>query len=75
MARGTGNGKTPQFVVEVMRELMSKSSLNAIFKATGIGVSALARYRDGIGEPTQHTLQRLSDFTGKTFTIEIKPSA
>ena len=73
MSRGCS--KSPEFIVELIKELVDKSSLRAVSNATGIGIAAISRYRNGIGEPTLHTLRRLSDYTGKTFTIEIKPSA
>lgn len=66
MARETGNGKTPQRVVDELNKMLKKSSLNAISKKTGIGISALHRYQRGIGEPTTATLEKLSDCFGKS---------
>jgi len=73
--RGRGTGKTPVWVIDLVKELLTKSRLLALSNATGIGMASLARYRDGIGEPTFTTLQRLSDYTGKTFDIQIKPQS
>lgn len=62
MARETGSGKTPVNVTELINKKLSETSLNAISKATGIGVAALHRYSRGIGEPTTATLEKLAKY-------------
>lgn len=64
MSRETGSGKTPERVVEQLNKMLVNNSLNAISKATGIGISALHRYQKGIGEPTTATLSKLADYFG-----------
>jgi transcriptional regulator with XRE-family HTH domain len=64
MARETGSGKTPVNVTELIKNKLSETSLNAISKATGIGVAALHRYSRGIGEPTTATLEKLAGYFG-----------
>lgn len=66
MTRETGNGKTPQKVVDELNKKLLETSLNAISKATGVGVSALHRYQRGIGEPTTATLNKLAPYFGKS---------
>jgi transcriptional regulator with XRE-family HTH domain len=64
MVRETGNGKTPERVVFELNKKLNETSLNAISKATGVGISALHRYQRGIGEPTTATLEKLSNYFG-----------
>ena len=64
MVRETGNGKTPERVVFELNKKLKETSLNAISKATGVGISALHRYQKGIGEPTTATLKKLADCFG-----------
>lgn len=64
MSRETGSGKTPQRVVDKLNEKLSETSLNAMSRTTGVGISALHRYQKGIGEPTTATLQKLADYFG-----------
>ncbi len=71
--RARGNGVTPKWFTNTIKELVDMSNMNAVSKATGIGVSAIFRYLKGEGEPTTDTIQRIANYTGKTFTIVIKP--
>ena len=66
MVRETGNGKTPERVICELNKKLENTSLNAISKATGVGISALHRYQRGIGEPTTATLEKLADYFGKS---------
>lgn len=65
MARETGSGKTQQRVIDELNKKLLEVSLNAISKATGVGVSALHRYQRGIGEPTTATLEKLAKYFKK----------
>ncbi len=71
--RATGNGVTPEWFKNTIKELVDMSSMNAVSKSTGIGISAIFRYLKGEGEPTTGTIQRIANYTGKTFTIIIVP--
>ena len=73
MTRGKGCGKTPERVVELLRNEVEAKSMLAVSKATGLGLAAIGRYLKGIGEPTTATLQKLGDYLQETFIIEIKP--
>ena len=73
MGRGRGNGKTPEYVVETIKELVAAHKQSGTSRVTGIGLAIINRYYHGIGVPTVETLQKLANYTGKTFTIEIKP--
>lgn len=63
-ARGRGGGKTPERVVELLKEAVSKSSQTAVAKMTGQTRLTIQRYLQGIGEPSQATLQKLADYFG-----------
>lgn len=71
----TGEGKTPEWLVALLAELVTKSSQNAVAKGTGLRLRSVQNMLKGIGEPRLSTLQRIANYTGRTFTIEIKPSA
>jgi transcriptional regulator with XRE-family HTH domain len=73
MTRGRGNGVTPPRVVELLRKEVSGKSILAVSNATGLGLAAIGRYLKGVGEPTNASLQKLADYFGETFIIEIKP--
>lgn len=63
-ARGRGGGKTPERVVELLREAVEKSSQSAVSRDTGLTQSAIGRYIQGIGEPSQSTLEKLAAYFG-----------
>jgi transcriptional regulator with XRE-family HTH domain len=60
--KGRGGGKTPERVVELVNKAVSEKSLRAVSKETGLGIAALSRYSQGIGEPSQATLEKLADY-------------
>jgi len=62
MSKGSGNKKTPQRIVELLRDSVNKSSQSAVAKSLGIGVAAVNRYINGIGEPTYETLEKLAKY-------------
>jgi transcriptional regulator with XRE-family HTH domain len=65
-ARGRGGGKTPEMVVELLREAVSKSSQAQVAKDTEQTRLTIQRYLKGIGEPSQATLDKLADYFGVT---------
>lgn len=71
--RGRGTGATPEIVVKVLKDLVEKDSLTSIASKIDISHSMLHRYLKGIGEPSISTLQKISDYTGRTFKFHIKP--
>ena len=64
MARGRGGGKTPERVVESLREVVEKSSQVAVANATGLTRLTVQRYLKGEGEPSQETIEKLAIFFG-----------
>ena len=64
MTRGRGSKKTPERVVTLLTEEVSKSNKAAVANGLGIGVAALHRYLKGIGEPTTATLEKLAKYFG-----------
>lgn len=66
MAKGRGGGKTPIKVVELLEAAVAKSSIRAVARQLTLTQSAIYRYLQGIGEPSQSTLQKLADYFGVT---------
>jgi len=66
LVRERGSSKTPERVIELLKEEINKIGLLKLENATGVGKSALSRYSKGIGEPTTATLERLSAYFGKS---------
>lgn len=62
MAKGRGGGKTPIKVVELLEAAVAKSSIRAVARQLTLTQSAIHRYLQGIGEPSQSTLQKLADY-------------
>lgn len=62
--QGGGSKKTPEILVKLLSEAVSKSSQSAVARDTGLTQSAIGRYLKGIGEPTTATLQKLADYFG-----------
>jgi transcriptional regulator with XRE-family HTH domain len=65
-AKGRGGGKTPGKVVELVQKAVAEKSLRAVSKETGVGIAVLSRYSQGIGEPSQATLEKLADYFAVT---------
>lgn len=64
MVKGRGGGKTPNKVVALINQAASEKSLRSVSKSTGLGLAAISRYSQGIGEPTQATLEKLAEYFG-----------
>lgn len=63
-------GKTYPKVVELLNsEVPDKISRNEFCRRTGINVNSFDRYKAGISEPTQATLQKLSDYFGVSVAV------
>lgn len=60
MTRGTGSGKTPKRVIELLQKEVSGSSQSAVSRVLGIGIPTIHRYLKGIGEPSHDVMQKLS---------------
>ena len=67
-------GKTPEWLVELLTELVAEKGQSAVARESGLTLLSIQRYLKGIGEPRLSSIQRLADYTGRTFIIEIKPS-
>ncbi|MHB8121442.1 MAG: helix-turn-helix domain-containing protein [Desulfuromonadaceae bacterium] len=62
MAKRSGRGKTPDNVVKLLKDAVENSSQLDMSKALCVGVASINRYINGIGEPTQETLEKLADY-------------
>lgn len=71
--RATGSGQTPEFIIRILKDLVLKDSLSGVASGIGVSSSMIHRYLKGIGEPTISTLQKISNYTGRTFKFHIKP--
>lgn len=65
-AQGRGGGRTPDRVVALIKEAVGKSSQSAVSRETGLTQSAVGRYMQGVGEPSQATLKKMSDYFGES---------
>ncbi len=63
-AMGRGSGQTPERVVELVREEVSRIGQNATARAIGIPLRSVQKYMDGTAEPTRATLEKLSAYSG-----------
>lgn len=62
MGRGRGSSKTPDVLVKLLKDAVSRKSQSAVSRETGIGLAVINRYVRGIGEPTSKNLKILSDY-------------
>jgi transcriptional regulator with XRE-family HTH domain len=62
VAKGRGGGKTPERVVKLLQEEVTRTSQAATARATGLTLQTVQRYIKGIGEPSQATLEKLADY-------------
>lgn len=62
VARGRGGGKTPERVVKLIRDAVAESSQAKVALATGQTRLTIQRYMQGIGEPSQATLEKLARY-------------
>ena len=59
--------KTPVRVVNLLkREIPSKISRNKFCIKTGINQNSIDKYMAGVAEPTQASLEKLSEYFGKS---------
>lgn len=63
-AKGRGGGKTPERIVEGLNKVIAEKSVRRVSKETGIAISAISRYTQGVGEPTTATLEKLATYFG-----------
>lgn len=64
--KGRTGGKTPERVVTLITEAVSKSSQSAVARESGLGLLTVQRCLKGIGEPSQATLEKLAAYFGVT---------
>ena len=64
MTSGRGIGKTPQRIVDLVREAVGKKSQSAVAREVGIPLRSVQNYMQGISEPTTATLEKLADYFG-----------
>lgn len=64
--KGRIGGKTPERVVTLVTEAVSKSSQSAVARESGLGLLTVQRCLKGIGEPSQATLEKLAAYLGVT---------
>jgi transcriptional regulator with XRE-family HTH domain len=63
-ARMAGSRKTPERVVQLLQEEVSKTSQAATARATGLTLRGVQNYLKGIGEPTTASLEKIADYFG-----------
>jgi len=64
MARGRGGGVTPPEVVRLINEAIAMYGQNATARAIGIPLRSAQKYMAGTAEPSQLSMQKLSDYFG-----------
>lgn len=64
MGRGRGGSKTPQRVVELLESAIKTRGQSTVESETGLSHSMISRYKRGIGEPSQATLEKLAEYFG-----------
>lgn len=62
--RRSGRGTTPNNVVDLLRKAVEDTSQLDVSKKLEIGVASINRYINGVGEPTQETLEKLAAYFG-----------
>lgn len=61
-AMGRGGAKTPDQVVRLINDEVAKLGQNATARAIGLPLRSVQKYMQGISEPTQASLDKLSDY-------------
>jgi transcriptional regulator with XRE-family HTH domain len=61
-ARGRGNGRTPEKVVELLSAEVARTSQAATARALGLTLRSVQNYIKGQSEPTQATLEKLATY-------------
>jgi transcriptional regulator with XRE-family HTH domain len=80
VGKGRGGGKTPDRVVELIRNAVAEKSQSAVARESGLTLLTVQRYLKGVGEPTHETLRKLSvyfdtpvwELRGDILTPEVK---
>jgi len=65
MVRGRGGSLTHPRVVELLQKAIIEKGQSTVEKETGLSHSMISRYKRGIGEPSQATLEKMSAYFGK----------
>lgn len=73
MGRNRGTVKTPDYIVDIINNLVKQSSQQATARATGLNLRTVQNYMKGIGYPTPEIFQKLSNYTGQVFKIVFEP--
>ena len=73
VAKNFVKGRMPEKVIALVNEAIARSSQVAVAEETGLSRLTIQRCSQGIGEPSQETLQRLANYFKETFVLEIKP--
>lgn len=60
--KGKGGGKTPERVVSMLNDAVSKSSQISIARSAGIPLSSIQKFLKGTSEPTQATFEKLAAY-------------
>lgn len=66
MGKGRGGGKTPERITDLLKKAVAEKSQSAVARESGLALLTVQRYLKGIGEPTEATIQKLSDYFGVT---------
>jgi len=66
VAMGRGGGKTPERVVQLINDEITKNGQNATARAMGLPLYSIQKYMKGIAEPSQATLEKLAVYFGIT---------
>ena len=64
MAKAGGEGKTPEFLVELIRRAVAEKSKSVVARESGLALLTVQRYLKGIGEPSKATLEKLAAYFG-----------
>ncbi len=64
--KGSGNGRTPPRVSELLKKAVAESNQVSVAKAVGIARLALQNYLKGESEPTTATLEKISKWSGRS---------
>ena len=64
MTKNTSSGKTPDIVVDLLKNAVGEKGQSAVARESGIALYSVQRYLKGIGYPTEATFQKLADYFG-----------
>jgi len=66
VAMGRGGGKTPERVVQLIKDEIAKNGQNATARAIGLPLYSIQKYMKGVAEPSQATLDKLAGYFEKS---------